>query len=286
MTGTGLIDFYVDVLRTLGRQPGILGDIYAGAQSRFNNPVNLKRLVNLIDEIEWTGLNVDVKAAAYEGLLEKAASEGKKGAGQYFTPRVLIQSIVRCMQPDPRKHRQFTICDPACAGKQVELAAELGVSPPRITQLKGELADRLAEEGHFPAGFRPSERVRPRRTRRRGSRRLREIPLNAGTSPAWRGPTQRRILRRDRVGRVAEDPWLCSFNITKVQGEPKCTTIEKSRTRQRPREKPPATATAPRMSASHSHSCSESSWPPRGSARPEPSAGAMAAISVASAISA
>ena len=45
---------------------------------------------------------MDVKAAAFEGLLEKAASEGKKGAGQYFTPRVLIQSIVRCMKPDPR----------------------------------------------------------------------------------------------------------------------------------------------------------------------------------------
>src|SRR5208283_4388467 len=87
--------------------------IYAGAISRFSNPVNLKRLINLIDEIEWTSLNVDVKAAAYEGLLEKSASEGKKGAGQYFTPRVLIQSIVTCMKPDPREKKDFTICDPA-----------------------------------------------------------------------------------------------------------------------------------------------------------------------------
>ena len=91
----------------------MLGDIYAGAMSRFSNPVNLKRLVNLIDEVEWTGLNVDVKAAAYEGLLEKSASEGKKGAGQYFTPRILIQSIVRCMKPDPRKTKDFTIHAPA-----------------------------------------------------------------------------------------------------------------------------------------------------------------------------
>lgn len=113
-SGSALLDGYVDVLRTLGKTPGILGDIYAEAQSRFNNPVNLKRLINLIDETEWTSLGVDVKANAYEGLLEKAASEGKKGAGQYFTPRVLIQSIVRCMKPDPRAHRQFTISDPAC----------------------------------------------------------------------------------------------------------------------------------------------------------------------------
>jgi len=113
-SGTALLEHYADALRTLGKTPGILGDIYAEAQSRFTNPVNLKRLINLIDETEWTSLGVDVKAAAYEGLLEKAASEGKKGAGQYFTPRVLIDSIVRCMKPDPRAHADFTVSDPAC----------------------------------------------------------------------------------------------------------------------------------------------------------------------------
>ena len=113
-SGTDLTETYIDLLRALGKADGILGQIFSKAQSRFNNPVNLKKLVNLIDETEWTALNVDVKAQAYEGLLEKAASEGKKGAGQYFTPRVLIQSIVRCMQPDPRKAKDFSICDPAC----------------------------------------------------------------------------------------------------------------------------------------------------------------------------
>lgn len=113
-SGTALTDYYIDLLRKLGRVTGLLGDIYAGAQSRFNNPVNLKKLINLIDETEWTALGVDVKAQAYEGLLEKAASEGKKGAGQYFTPRMLIQSIVRCMKPDPRAHKELSICDPAC----------------------------------------------------------------------------------------------------------------------------------------------------------------------------
>jgi type I restriction enzyme M protein len=112
-SGIDLTDHYVEVLRKLGKTPGILGDIYSGSQSRFNNPVNLKKLVSLVDETEWTSLDVDVKAAAYEGLLEKAASEGKKGAGQFFTPRILIQSIVRCMKPDPRGKPDFTICDPA-----------------------------------------------------------------------------------------------------------------------------------------------------------------------------
>src|SRR5437667_264702 len=113
-SGTELLDHYIEVLRTLGKTKGILGDIYSGAQSRFTNPVNLRRLVSLIDEVEWTSLGIDVKAQAYEGLLEKAAAEGKKGAGQYFTPRILIESIVRCMKPDPRPHRDFTIDDPAC----------------------------------------------------------------------------------------------------------------------------------------------------------------------------
>jgi len=93
LSGTDLLDGYVEALRLLGKQPGILGDIFSGAQSRFSNPVNLKKLIGLIDETEWTSLDVDVKAAAFEGLLEKAASEGKKGAGQYFTPRLLIKSM-------------------------------------------------------------------------------------------------------------------------------------------------------------------------------------------------
>jgi len=113
-SGTELADSYVESLRLLGKQAGILGDIFSGAQSRFSNPVNLKKLISLIDETEWVELDVDVKAAAFEGLLERAASEGKKGAGQYFTPRVLIQSMVRCTKPDPRVSRDFKIGDPAC----------------------------------------------------------------------------------------------------------------------------------------------------------------------------
>lgn len=113
-SGVALTDHYGDVLRDLRSAKGLLGDIFTQAESRFNNPVNLKRLINLIDEEDWSSLDVDVKGAAFEGLLDKAASEGKKGAGQYFTPRVLIQSIVSVMQPDPRGKQDFKICDPAC----------------------------------------------------------------------------------------------------------------------------------------------------------------------------
>ena len=114
LSGTSLTDHYADILRKLREAKGILGDIFAQSMPRFNNPVNLKRVINMIDEERWSEMDVDVKGAAFEGLLERAASEGKKGAGQYFTPRVLIQSIVRVMKPDPRDSHDFTICDPAC----------------------------------------------------------------------------------------------------------------------------------------------------------------------------
>lgn len=112
-SGTELLDFYNELLRGLAKQEGLLGAIFAEALSKFTKPVNLKRLIDLIDEIDWSGLKIDVKAQAYEGLLEKSAAEGKKGAGQYFTPRILIQSIVKVMKPDPRASKDFTITDPA-----------------------------------------------------------------------------------------------------------------------------------------------------------------------------
>lgn len=149
-SGTELIDHYVDTLRALGKAPGILGDIYTGAQSRFNNPVNLKKLISLIDETEWTTLDIDVKAAAYEGLLEKAASEGKKGAGQYFTPRVLIKAIVRCMKPDPRTSPDFSICDPACGtGGFLVAAYEWFINQTKGGAIDRDLAKRIKHGTYF-----------------------------------------------------------------------------------------------------------------------------------------
>jgi type I restriction enzyme M protein len=114
LSGGDLMDHYTDLLRELAKEKGLLGEIFTQSQNRFSNPVSLKKLLGLIDEDEWTEMDVDVKGAAFEGLLEKAASEGKKGAGQYFTPRPLIQCMVRLMKPDPRGKKEFTISDPAC----------------------------------------------------------------------------------------------------------------------------------------------------------------------------
>lgn len=137
-SGSDLLDVYVEALRTLGKERGILGDIYSGSQNRFSNPVNLQKLIGLIDETEWTAIDTDIKAAAFEGLLEKAASEGKKGAGQYFTPRILIQSMVRCIKPDPRVSKDFKICDPAVGTGGFLIAAYEWLK----TETKGGALDR------------------------------------------------------------------------------------------------------------------------------------------------
>lgn len=112
-SGKDLLDRYQETLRELSGAPGLLGDIFGGSLSRFREPVNLKKLIDLIDETQWAELDVDLKGDAYEGLLQKFAAE-QKGAGQYFTPRPLIRSIVRCVKPDIREASAYKVHDPAC----------------------------------------------------------------------------------------------------------------------------------------------------------------------------
>ena len=111
LDGDVLDTHYRHILVELGKKPGMLGTIFRKAQNRIQDPAKLKRLISdLIGRETWTTLGVDVKGDAYEGLLEKNAADVKGGAGQYFTPRALIQAIVDVMQPEPGK----LIHDPAC----------------------------------------------------------------------------------------------------------------------------------------------------------------------------
>jgi type I restriction enzyme M protein len=119
LDGDDLETRYRHALEDLGRQKGLIGQIFKGAQNKVSDPAKLKRLVSLIDGQEWLPLGVDVKGAIYEGLLERNAQEVKSGAGQYFTPRPLIQAMVDVMQPQIG----MTICDPACGTGGFLLAA-------------------------------------------------------------------------------------------------------------------------------------------------------------------
>ena len=118
--GDELEAHYRHALEVLGKEGGMLGLVFRKAQNKIQDPAILRRLVkDLIDGQEWSGLDSDVKGDAYEGLLEKTASEGARGAGQYFTPRALIRPIVEVVRPSPDE----LIGDPACGTGGFLLAA-------------------------------------------------------------------------------------------------------------------------------------------------------------------
>ena len=118
--GDELFDHYRHTLEALGNQKGLLGLIFNKSQNKFQDPAKLRRLiVDLIARENWSVMSADVKGDAYEGLLEKNAQDTKSGAGQYFTPRPLIQAIVDVMAPQPGE----TVCDPACGTGGFLLAA-------------------------------------------------------------------------------------------------------------------------------------------------------------------
>ena len=130
-TGDELELQYRHTLEALGSSTGLIGTIFRKAQNKLSDPAKLTRVVSLIDkEGPWIGLGVDVKGEIYEGLLEKNASEVKSGAGQYFTPRPLIEAIVKCV--DPRIGE--TVCDPACGTGGFLLTA--------YDHMKGQSQDR------------------------------------------------------------------------------------------------------------------------------------------------
>ena len=108
--GEPLEAHYLATLHRLGQEPGMLGAIFFKAQNKIQDPAKLSRLVQLIDAESWISLDADTKGDLYEGLLQKNAEDTKSGAGQYFTPRALIEAMVACVRPEPMK----TIADPAC----------------------------------------------------------------------------------------------------------------------------------------------------------------------------
>ena len=105
---SALISTYSDNLKKLSITGGMLSKIFDGAQNKIHDRHKLRKLIDLINEENWISESVDIKGEIYESLLQKNA-EGT-GAGQYFTPRPVIQAIVECIQPKP----QETIADPSC----------------------------------------------------------------------------------------------------------------------------------------------------------------------------
>jgi len=119
--GMEQLDYYKAMLLELGKaKDELVSAIFIDAQTRLRKPTNLKALTSNIDQLDWFSAREEGLGNLYEGLLEKNASDKKSGAGQYFTPRPLIDCIVRLMQPQPGE----TVQDPAAGTAGFLVAAD------------------------------------------------------------------------------------------------------------------------------------------------------------------
>jgi len=119
--GVELKRFYYELLNHLGENcAGRVREIYAGARSNIDEPKNLEKIITSIDGLDWYSAKEEGLGDLYEGLLEKNANEKKSGAGQYFTPRVLIDVMVKLIAPQPGERCN----DPACGTFGFMIAAD------------------------------------------------------------------------------------------------------------------------------------------------------------------
>lgn len=143
-TDDALETTYASLLEDLGgdgQQETTLGLIFYRVRNRIQNPAHLRRLiVDLIDNEDWAGSKTDIKGDAYEALIARSANDTKAGAGQYFTPRPLINAIVKCMRPTP----EDIITDPACGTGGFLLAAHDYIQTTYEGRMSDEELDRLA----------------------------------------------------------------------------------------------------------------------------------------------
>ncbi|WP_309085564.1 DNA -binding domain-containing protein [Chelativorans sp.] len=141
-TGGDLLTHYRDVLTFLGghAEDDRVRKIYAFPTTVFSHSENLRAVIDGIDRLDWRSISTDMMGDIYEGLIAKNSQDARSGAGQYFTPRALIDSIVRLVQPkggeliqDParltpqRRHRarlMLRVFDARVAGASYRKIAE------------------------------------------------------------------------------------------------------------------------------------------------------------------
>lgn len=110
-SGIELKKFYQKLLTHLGEEcTGRVREIYQGSSTNIDEPKNLEKIITTIDGLDWFSAREEGLGNLYEGLLEKNANEKKSGAGQYFTPRVLIDVMTKLVKPQPGERCN----DPAC----------------------------------------------------------------------------------------------------------------------------------------------------------------------------
>lgn len=145
LSGEPLEEKYSEILKTLGAKAGIIGEIFKGSQNKIDSPALLSRTIKMIGAENWASLSADVKGDIYEDLLKRYSEDIKSGAGQYFTPRPLINSMVKCVKPEPGK----TIVDPACGTGGFLLSAHSYISDPNRYLLNVEQKKFLKDSTFF-----------------------------------------------------------------------------------------------------------------------------------------
>lgn len=141
-SGVTLLKHYKQQLLNLGNSTDpMVAAIYADAQTRLKEPRHLEQLVKSLDALDWFSAREDGLGDLYEGLLQKNATETKSGAGQYFTPRPLIDAIVRCLQPQLGE----TIQDPAAGTAGFLIAADTWIKQQHDDLYGPAVTDKLRQ---------------------------------------------------------------------------------------------------------------------------------------------
>ena len=110
LSGDDLLEKYEEILKDLSEEDGLIGTIFNNATNKITRPVMLKEVFKMVAAENWYMMEGDLKGALYERILEDNGQDKKSGAGQYFTPRALIQAIVEVVNPKIDE----TVADPCC----------------------------------------------------------------------------------------------------------------------------------------------------------------------------
>lgn len=111
LQGLELKNYYNKLLTELGNATfNRISQIFTKAVSSIEEPKNLEKIIKEIDKLDWFEAKQEGLGDLYEGLLAKNADEKKSGAGQYFTPRVLIDVMTELIKPEFGEK----CFDPAC----------------------------------------------------------------------------------------------------------------------------------------------------------------------------
>ena len=140
-SGIELYKYYKELLRIFGKHcTGRVREIYLGSSTNIDEPKNLEKIITTIDGLDWYSAREEGLGNLYEGLLEKNANEKKSGAGQYFTPRVLIDVMTMLVNPQPGERCN----DPACGTFGFMIAAHR-----HVMEATDDFFDLSAEQAEF-----------------------------------------------------------------------------------------------------------------------------------------